>query len=478
MSATADPFSIRATRYIPESTLEGLNDKQLAALWCDDEELFYGGAAGGGKSEMLLAGALQYVDVPDYAAILFRRSYTDLALPGALMDRAHQWLDETDARWHRDDKTWTFPSGASVTFGYLKHEADKHRYQSAEFQYVGFDELTEFPETDYLYLFSRLRGPSTGPLSRVPLRMRSASNPGGVGHAWVKARFVDPGSPDRIFIPARLDDNPHINQEAYRKNLRQLDAQTAKQLEEGDWSVRPPGDWYFDHLDIVAASQYAEDQLDVWLARREPIPPVGGSVQVCIDWGETSQAYTVWPLEGGGIYIPPSEVFAERSEPGETTRNILTHCTRFGYPVDEARYDAAGVQSMRTFAKIARTQGGLPRLRTVKVPFGKPVSGTGRSYKAETSLFMRRLFERVGNGKTVQIIAISPENRELLRQLPELPSDPETNGSWKKMPDQHGPDALVAGIAPVAARHRQLIQTEYERMQRDQKLRDLEGQLR
>src|SRR4051812_27808590 len=70
--------------YCPHDPSE--NPKQAAFLVCPNLEAFYGGAAGGGKSDALLAGGLEYVDVPGYAAILFRRTYADLALPGALMD--------------------------------------------------------------------------------------------------------------------------------------------------------------------------------------------------------------------------------------------------------------------------------------------------------------------------------------------------------------------------------------------------------
>src|SRR4051812_48713519 len=93
------------------------NPKQAAFLLFPGLEAFYGGAAGGGKSDALLAGALQYVDVPGYAALLLRRTFSDLALPSALMARAHEWLGPTNARWNDTTKTWTFPSGASVTFG-------------------------------------------------------------------------------------------------------------------------------------------------------------------------------------------------------------------------------------------------------------------------------------------------------------------------------------------------------------------------
>ena len=85
--------------------------------------------------------------MPGYRALLFRRTYADLTLPGALMDRAHDWLGGTAARWNAHDHIWSFPSGASLTFGYLESENDKYRYQSSELQYIGFDELTQFAES-------------------------------------------------------------------------------------------------------------------------------------------------------------------------------------------------------------------------------------------------------------------------------------------------------------------------------------------
>ena len=191
--------------------------------------------------------ALKYVAVPGYRALLFRRTFADLNLPGALMDRARDWLGGTAARWNAHGHVWSFPSGATLTFGYLETENDKYRYQSSELQYIGFDELTQFGESQYLYLFSRLRRLAG---SEVPLRMRSASNPGGLGHEWVRARFIDTEPADgRLFIPARLADNPHLDGELYRENLSELDAVTRAQLLEGDWQVRPEGalfkrDWF------------------------------------------------------------------------------------------------------------------------------------------------------------------------------------------------------------------------------------------
>lgn len=224
-------------KWIPKSHRPSNKQAEFLGLTC--REALYGGAAGGGKSEALLMGALQFVDVPGYGAILLRRTYQDLSLPEALKDRAMQWLAGTDARWSGGTHTWTFPSTARICFGYLETDMDKFRYQSAAFQYIGFDELTQFPEPHYRYMFSRLRRLEK---SMVPLRMRSASNPGNIGHDWVKQRFMEEGPRyGRVFIPAKLADNPHVDQEAYRRSLMQLDPITRKQYLEGDWTAKIGG---------------------------------------------------------------------------------------------------------------------------------------------------------------------------------------------------------------------------------------------
>lgn len=228
---------------------------QAAFLILVDREAFYGGAAGGGKSDALLMAALQHVDRSGYAALILRRTYKDLALSGAIMDRAKEWLIPQRVHWNENDKVFTFPSGATLTFGYLDTEQDKYRYQGAEFQFIGFDELTQFTEAQYSYLLSRLR--RTMILGDVPLRMRSAGNPGGIGNDWVKARFIDSG-PERPFIPAKLEDNPHLDQAAYRASLAGLDDVTRAQLEHGDWNVAPAGDlfsreWFRQQVDPYTA---------------------------------------------------------------------------------------------------------------------------------------------------------------------------------------------------------------------------------
>lgn len=208
-------------------------------LFLSDEslEVLYGGAARGGKTIAQLAGALQYATVPGYHALLLRRTYADLNLPEALIPLSHQWL-QGKASWNGKLSEWTFDSGATLTFGYLESEIDKYRYQGTAFQYIGPDELTQFTLSQYTYMFSRL---CPLPGVDVPLRMRTTSNPGGVGHDWVKKRFLVERESGRRFIGARLEDNPHIDAVQYELSLKQLDPITRRQLRFGDWDISTDG---------------------------------------------------------------------------------------------------------------------------------------------------------------------------------------------------------------------------------------------
>lgn len=218
-------------KYVPHQP----HPPQWAFLSLPQLEALYGGAAGGGKSDALLMGALQYVHVPGYAAIIFRRTYADLAKPGAIMDRAAQWLRGTDAVWNAQTHTWRFPSTAVLTFGHLEHEADKYEYQGTEFQYEGFDELTQFTESQYTYMLSRLRRRKG---INVPLRARGGTNPGGSGHEWVFNRFLLEGPlQGRPFVPALLEDNPSIDREEYERSLQQLDPLDYEHLRHGNWEA-------------------------------------------------------------------------------------------------------------------------------------------------------------------------------------------------------------------------------------------------
>lgn len=216
--------------YCPEAP----SIQQQVFLRTNAIEALFGGAAGGGKSSALLMAAMQFVDIPGYSALLFRRTLADLVLPGALMDRFKDWIGpHEEIRWNANTNTATFPTGARISFGYLNNKDDYLRYKGMEVQFVGMDEVTEIRESDYRYLFSRLRRPSSGPLSQVPLRMRSASNP---APNWVRQRFIVEGhSKNRIFVPSKLTDNPGVDADSYRRALAELDPIERRRLESGDW---------------------------------------------------------------------------------------------------------------------------------------------------------------------------------------------------------------------------------------------------
>lgn len=229
----------RLNKYIPHRP----HPRQAAFLLDNRKELLFGGAVGGGKSDALLMAALQYFDTPGYAALIVRTSRLALALPDGLIPRSHVWLRGTGAKWNAQDKQWTSPEGATLTFGYLENETDRYRYASSAYQFIGWEELTEFRrEDDYRFMFSRLRGPASGPLAAVPLRMRATTNPIGVGYRWVKTRFVDAGnSPRCAFLPSRLEDNPSLNAAAYQEALDALPPVIAAKLRNGDWSAVEKG---------------------------------------------------------------------------------------------------------------------------------------------------------------------------------------------------------------------------------------------
>lgn len=231
----------RLTKYIPGSP----TPKQRAFLLMNDtKEILYGGAAGGGKSWAQLAAALQFIDVPNYSAILLRRTFADLAQPGALIDLSKQWLmpfvERKEVRWSEKEKVYTFPNNATLSFGYLESANDKYNYQGAEFQYIGIDECTQIDPGNYRYMFSRLRKKKE---MQVPLRFRATTNPGGMfGEYYYQRFFVEGKENGRIFISAGLNDNPHLDAEQYREALNELDPVEREQLLNGNWEIKASGD--------------------------------------------------------------------------------------------------------------------------------------------------------------------------------------------------------------------------------------------
>lgn len=317
--------------------------KQTAFMILPHKEILYGGAAGGGKSIGLLAAASQYLDVPGYSALILRQTYKDLALPGALMDVAFQWWRNSAAKWKAKEYTWEFPEGSTLSFGYLEGEKDKYQYQGSEFHFIGFDELTQFEtESRYLYLFSRLRRTTE---FEVPLRLRATTNPGGIGHTWVKNRFIENPEPERLFIPAGLEDNPFLDQDEYEKSLALLDPVTREQLRYGDWEIDPRGgmfkrEWFnlvtelpphgytVRYWDLAASTEAEFNDPDWTVGTRMSLTNEGGVVISDI------RRFRGTPKQNEDIIAetahsdgPHVDIFMEQ-EPGSSGKAVIDHYRR------------------------------------------------------------------------------------------------------------------------------------------------------
>ena len=217
---------------------------QTDFLAAGEKDVLYGGAAGGGKSFAMLIDPLRYCHVSEHRALILRRSMPELR---ELIDKSRELypIAFKGAKFKEVEKLWQFPSGAKIEFGFLERDADVYRYQGQAYSWIGFDEITHLPtEFGWNYLASRLR--TTNPAIKTYLRC--TANPGGVGAQWVKKRYVEPSGSNtsfegkdgltRKFIPALLQDNPHLAEDGeYERMLKSLPAIQRKQLLEGNWDI-------------------------------------------------------------------------------------------------------------------------------------------------------------------------------------------------------------------------------------------------
>jgi hypothetical protein len=262
-------------------------------------EAMYGGAAGGGKSELLLMLPVVYGwhDIRGFNGILFRKTFPQLE--ESLIPRSREFYSLLGASYNDTKHLWTFPSGATIRFSYLEKDKDARDHDTAEYHYAGFDELTAFTEFMYRYITSRVRSTLDG----VAPIVRGATNPGNVGHVWVRDRFVAPAregntiiyddlaKSKRIFIPAKLTDNSFLMKKDpdYINRLRLLPLAEQKAKIDGDW-------WTFSGqvFDEYREAPYPDEPPNACHVVPDFEPPAWWPRIVAADWGYTAHTWVGW----------------------------------------------------------------------------------------------------------------------------------------------------------------------------------------
>lgn len=225
---------------------------QSALISCPIFEVFFGGARGGGKTDGMLGDFVVHADIYGSHAIglMVRRTLKQLR---ETMARSREIYGPLGAKFNETDKEWTFPNGARLIFAYLERDADADNYQGHSYTRVYVEEIGNFPNPAPIFkLMATLRSGAG-----VPCAFRATGNPGGAGHTWVKARYIDPApmgwkvisseftdpftkqtvTRERVYIPSRLTDNPYLGAE-YVANLHMVgNAELVRAWLEGDWNV-------------------------------------------------------------------------------------------------------------------------------------------------------------------------------------------------------------------------------------------------
>ena len=349
--------------------------KQAAALALYGvPDMLYGGAAGGGKSEFLLMAASQFADHPDSHALLLRKTYKDLTREDALMDRASKWWEHRDdVEYSAKEMKYTFPSGATIEFGHLQNSGSQYQYQGGAYTFIGIDEASQIPREQIDFLRTRLRKRADCP---VPLQFRLASNPGNIGHQYLKDRYVDsPNTTKRVFLSAKLEDNPHLDGEQYAEQFDALSPVEKAQLLDGDWGiiattdffdldkiirvdVVPPGQWRWIRSWDFAATEEEEG--------KDPAYTAGGRIglkdgQYCL---ANVKRDRLAPAEAEDMIIDTAEEDGKsveiigEEEGGSSGKYVTSHFSRelVGYVYTGIRPTGSKVERARIVASAIRNR--------------------------------------------------------------------------------------------------------------------------
>lgn len=265
----------------------------------------FGGAAGPGKSRSLLEEAVaQALEVDCSDCLILRRTYGELEK--SMIEPLRRFIlplyEPYGAKFNEAEKIFRLPNGSNVYFGYCKREQDVYQYQGAEFLFIGIDELTMFSLKMWKFLTSRNRCSvpfyTAGPRKGKPVKatMAGATNPGNIGHKWVKSLWIDKkpavgmeadaeyDPKDYDFIKATIEDNPiYANDKEYRRTLEALPLHQRQAFLNGDWNVY--AGQYFDVFD-TAKNVERHTQLEPWYPR-----------WISIDWGYEHPSDVQWHAE-------------------------------------------------------------------------------------------------------------------------------------------------------------------------------------
>lgn len=249
-------------------------------------EVFYGGAVSGGKSWALVVCALEHIDKADYRALVLRRNFPQLH---HIEDLCWSMYPQCGGQYRAAERCWLFPSGARIQLGHMQHEKDRYNYQGKEYHKICVDEAPQFSELQYLYMFSRVRSVNPG----IKPQLLSTGNPGGVGHKFIKARFIDSIPPKttfvdpvtgltRYFIPATVYDNPSVldSDPDYISRLEALPELERQQYLYGNW-------------EIFEGMAFPELSKEVHSCDPFPIPPEWNRFMT-FDWGYAKPFAALW----------------------------------------------------------------------------------------------------------------------------------------------------------------------------------------
>jgi len=397
---------------------------QTDFLAAGEQDVLYGGSAGGGKSYAMLVDPLRYMHIKEHRALLLRKSMPELR---ELIDKSRELYPKAfaGAKFREVEKTWRFPSGASLEFGYLDRDADVYRYQGQSYTWIGIDELTQYPtEFPLQYLQSRLRTTN----NQIQCYIRCTANPGGVGGHWVKKRYLDPSPPNesfigqdkitRRFIPARLEDNPFLASDGkYEQMLMSLPAVQRKQLLEGNW-------------DVAEGAAFVEFDYDNHVIEPFTLPKHWERVKG-IDYGYAAESACVWAA------LDPSDetliIYRELYQKGLTGEALALRIFEF------EKEDRLSVSGVLDGAAWARTGSTGPTVGEVLSRAGHKLRRADKN-RIQGKIQIHERLKIADNGRPkMQIFNTCPN---LIRELQSIPLDPSRPEDVDTKASDHAYDAL------------------------------------